>query len=271
MNRSQLRQEIFEKKSMLCVGLDPELSKIPPHLLELKDPVYEFCKGIIDATSDLCVAYKPNLAFFEALGLPGWKSLEKTVAYISEKHLVIADAKRGDIGNTSRMYAKAMFEKLGADAITIAPYMGKDSVEPFLGFENKWAVVLGLTSNPGSVDFQQQRLAGGELLYEKVLRDCASWGSAEEMMFVIGATKGELFGQIRKILPDHFFLVPGIGAQGGDLHAVCTQGMNAHGGLLINSSRGIIYASSGHDFEEKAREAAQQLQQEMAQYLEKSN
>jgi orotidine-5'-phosphate decarboxylase len=269
MNKATLVAQIFEKQSMLCVGLDPELTKIPPHLLEEKDPVFEFCKAIIDATNDLCVAYKPNLAFFEALGMSGWKSLQKIVDYIGDQHLVIADAKRGDIGNTSRMYAKAMFEKLGADAITVAPYMGRDSVEPFLGFADKWAVVLGLTSNMGSEDFQQQKLATGEYLYERVLKECATWGNPESLMFVIGATKGEKFAEIRKILPDHFLLVPGIGAQGGSLEAVCKYGINKEGGLLINSSRGIIYASQGEDYAEKARVAALELQQEMWHYLQK--
>lgn len=267
MTRSELVRQIFLKKTMLCVGLDPEMSKLPPHLMNLEDPVFEFCRQIIRATKPHCVAFKPNLAFFEALGPTGFQTFEKVVREIGPDHFVIADAKRGDIGNTSRLYATAFFEKMKADALTIAPYMGRDSVEPFLGFDGKWAVVLGLTSNPGSHDFQMQKLETGEPLFENVLRKTATWGSPENLMFVIGATQAAHFQRIRAILPDHFFLVPGIGAQGGDLESVCRVGMNANGGLLINASRSIIFASDGENFSETAAAEALKMSAQMAQFF----
>ena len=267
MTRSELVRHIFQKKTMLCVGLDPEISKLPPHLLGLEDPVFEFCRQIIRATRPFCVAFKPNLAFFEALGPAGWRTFEKVVREIGPDHFIIADAKRGDIGNTSRLYATAFFEKMGADALTIAPYMGRDSVEPFLGFEGKWAVVLGLTSNPGSQDFQLQKLETGEPLFETVLRKTATWGTAENLMFVVGATQTVHFQRVRAILPDHFFLVPGIGAQGGDLESVCHAGMNAEAGLLINASRSIIFASAGADFAEAAAAEASKMTAQMAPFF----
>lgn len=264
MNRTQLVAEIFRKKTFLCVGLDPDLSKIPAHLHTEPDPVLAFNRQIIDATRDLCIAYKPNLAFYEALGPAGWITFSKTVEYIGRQHLVIADAKRGDIGNTSRMYAEAFFSQLGCDAVTIAPYMGEDSVTPFLGFPDKWAIVLGLTSNKGNKDFQCLTLSAEQLpLWEKVLCTCASWGTPENMMFVIGATHPEAFARVRQLIPDHFLLVPGVGAQGGDLGAICRYGLNRDCGLLVNASRSILYASSGTDFAQKARDEAQRLQQEM--------
>ena len=267
MTREELVDRIRLKRSFLCVGLDPEWEKIPAHLLGLDDPVFEFNKGIIDATKDLCVAYKPNLAFYESLGVKGWTSLEKTLAYIPSEHFTIADAKRGDIGNTSRLYAKAFFETLDFDAITVAPYMGSDSVRPFLGFDGKWVILLSLTSNAGSADFQLQDTAKGEPFYADVLRKAQEWGSPENLMFVIGATHPSKLAEVRQIAPDHFFLVPGVGAQGGDLTAVMQYGMNADCGLLVNSSRGIIYAGSGEDFGEKAREAAQMVQKDMAKFI----
>lgn len=268
MNRTRLVAEIFRKKTFLCVGLDPERSKIPPHLLDQPDPVLAFNREIIDATRDLCVAYKPNLAFYEALGPAGWNTFAQTVEYIGDQHLVIADAKRGDIGNTSRMYAEAFFHQLGCDAVTIAPYMGEDSVTPFLGYPDKWAVVLGLTSNKGSADFQQKTLFPDQSpLWETVLSACASWGTAENMMFVVGATHPEAFAKVRQIIPDHFLLVPGVGAQGGDLDAICRFGLNRECGLLVNAARSILYASAGTDFAQKAREEAQRLQQAMENAL----
>jgi len=269
MTRSELFTQIQKKQSYLCVGLDSDITKIPKHLLEYDDPVFEFNKQIIDATKDLCVAYKPNLAFYEALGVKGWQSLEKTIHYIPKEHYIIADAKRGDIGNTSNLYAKAFFETLNVDAVTVAPYMGEDSVKPFLGFPGKWVILLALTSNPGSKDFQFLLQENGKPLYEHVMRRAMEWGSAEEMMFVVGATHPEKFQEIRAIAPDHFFLVPGVGAQGGELHAISKYGMNDHCGLLINSSRGIIFAGDGKDFAEKARAAALEVQQEMSGLLNK--
>ncbi|MBK6995336.1 MAG: orotidine-5'-phosphate decarboxylase [Lewinellaceae bacterium] len=272
MNRSTLVSEIFRKKSFLCVGLDTELAKIPPHLLDSEDPVFEFNRQIIDATRDLCVAYKPNIAFYEALGPKGWQSLARTIEYIGKQHFIIADAKRGDIGNTSRMYAEAFFNQLGCDAVTVAPYMGEDSVGPFLGFEGKWAILLALTSNPGSHDFQRDWLEDSrETLWEKVLHRSQNWGSPENLMFVIGATHPEAFIRVREIAPDHFLLVPGVGAQGGDLAAICEHGMNKDCGLLINASRSILYASSGQDFAQKASEEAKRLQQVMESLLETLN
>ena len=263
MTRSELVTQIFQKQSFLCVGLDTDPAKIPAHLLELEDPVFEFNKAIIDATKEYCVAYKPNLAFYESLGVSGWQSLEKTINYIPKTHFTIADAKRGDIGNTSRMYAKAMFENMDFDSITVAPYMGIDSIQPFLEFEQKWVILLALTSNKGSQDFQMSIQDGEMPLYEKVLRKSQEWGSPENMMYVVGATHPDYFKLIRKAAPDHFLLVPGIGAQGGDLEGVCKNGMNKDVGLLINSSRGIIYASKGKDFAAAAGEKAKALADQM--------
>jgi len=265
MTTTELIDQIKIKKSFLCVGLDVDLNKIPPHLLALEDPIFEFNKAIIDATHDLTVAYKPNTAFFEAYGIKGWISLQKTINYINENHpeiFTIADAKRGDIGNTSSMYAKAFFEDLNFDSVTVAPYMGKDSVEPFLAFENKHTIMLALTSNEGAFDFQTLNV-GGKELYKQVLETSKTWKNSENLMYVVGATKAEYFTEIRKIVPDSFLLVPGVGAQGGSLSEVCKYGMNANVGLLINSSRAIIYASKGTDFAEKAREEALKMQQEM--------
>ena len=275
MTTQQLCEQIQIKKSFLCVGLDVDLNKIPQHLLELEDPIFEFNKAIIDATYDLTVAYKPNTAFFEAYGIKGWQSLQKTIDYINEKYpeiFTIADAKRGDIGNTSSMYAKAFFEDLNFDSVTVAPYMGKDSVEPFLAFENKHTIMLALTSNEGAFDFQTLIVNGtrGEAegsedkeLYKQVLETSKTWKNSENLMYVVGATKAEYFTEIRKIVPDSFLLVPGVGAQGGSLSEVCKYGMNDHVGLLINSSRAIIYASNGTDYAEVARAEALKMQQEM--------
>ena len=269
MTTQQLIDQIKIKKSFLCVGLDVDLNKIPSHLLELEDPIFEFNKAIIDATHDLAVSYKPNTAFYEAYGIKGWISLQKTINYINENYptlFTIADAKRGDIGNTSSMYAKAFFEDLNFDSVTVAPYMGKDSVEPFLAFENKHTILLALTSNEGAFDFQTLNVEGKEL-YQQVLETSKTWKNSENLMYVVGATKAEYFTEIRKIVPDSFLLVPGVGAQGGSLSEVCKYGMNSNVGLLINSSRAIIYASNGVDFAEKAREEAQKMQLEMAAIL----
>jgi orotidine-5'-phosphate decarboxylase len=270
MTRQQLIKQIRDKKTFLCVGLDPDAEKLPKDLLEDEDnPIYEFNKQIIDATADYCVAFKPNTAFYEAYGLNGLNSLDKTIHYIKTNypdHLVIADAKRGDIGNTSAMYARAFFKRFKADAITVAPYMGRDSIKPFLDFENKWTIVLGLTSNEGASDFQQL-LVDGQPLYKHVIKACASWGTPENMMFVVGATKAEQLGEIRQLVPDHFLLVPGVGAQGGDLKAVCEQGLNKDIGLLINSSRAILYASSGADFAQRAGDEAAKVAAEMSIYF----
>jgi orotidine-5'-phosphate decarboxylase len=260
-----LIQQIHKKKSFLCIGLDVDLTKIPKHLLEHEDPIFEFNKAIIDATHDLCVSYKPNTAFYEAYGIKGWQSLQKTIDYLNLKFpeiFTIADAKRGDIGNTSTMYAKAFFEDLNFDSVTVAPYMGKDSVEPFLAFENKHTILLALTSNEGAFDFQTSKTDKKEL-YKHVLETSKTWKNSENLMYVVGATKAEYFAEIRKIVPDNFLLVPGIGAQGGNLREVCKFGMNKNVGLLINSSRGIIYASNGENFAEKARAEALKIQQEM--------
>ena len=274
MTTLQLIDQIKTKKSFLCIGLDVDLNKIPPHLLQLEDPIFEFNKAIIDATHDLAVSYKPNTAFYEAHGIKGWMSLQKTIQYINENYpeiFTIADAKRGDIGNTSSMYAKAFFEDLNFDSITVAPYMGKDSVEPFLAFENKHTIMLALTSNEGAFDFQTLSTtsegAVGQELYKQVLETSKSWKNAQNLMYVVGATKAEYFTEIRKIVPDSFLLVPGVGAQGGSLSEVCKFGMNGTIGLLINSSRGIIYASNGIDFAEKAREEALKMQQEMEEII----
>ena len=265
MTTQQLTQQIHLKKSFLCIGLDVDLTKIPLHLLELEDPIFEFNKAIIDATHDLCVSFKPNTAFYEAYGIKGWQSLEKTIRYINEKYpeiFTIADAKRGDIGNTSSMYAKAFLEDLNFDSVTVAPYMGKDSVEPFLAFENKHTILLALTSNEGAFDFQTQNI-DGKPLYQHVLETSKTWKNAHNLMYVVGATKAEYFAEIRKIVPDSFLLVPGVGAQGGNLHDVCKYGLNSSIGLLINSSRAIIYASSGENFAEVARVEAMKIQSEM--------
>lgn len=269
MERQELIAQIKEKKSFLCVGLDADITKIPEHLLDLEDPIFEFNKRIIDATKDFCVAYKPNTAFYESMGVAGWRSLEKTLDYIPDSIFTIADAKRGDIGNTSRMYAKTFFEQIPFDSVTIAPYMGKDSVEPFLEYDGKWVIMLALTSNEGGKDFQTSRLANGELVFEKVLRRSLEWKNSERLMYVVGATRAEALTDIRQIVPDHFLLVPGVGAQGGSLQEVAKYGMNKDCGLLVNSSRGIIYASRGKDFAEVAGEKARELQEEMAILLEK--
>jgi len=263
MNRSQLHQEIKRKQSFLCVGLDTDPDKIPTFLHDFDDPIFEFNKRVIDATKDLCVAYKPNIAFYEALGPKGWESLQKTVDYIPDDIFTIADAKRGDIGNTSDRYAKAFFEYMNFDAITVAPYMGVDSVAPFLAYEDKWVILLGLTSNKGSADFQRISGADGKPLYQVVLERAQLWGSPDNLMFVIGATHPSDFAPIREIASDHFLLVPGIGAQGGDLQGVAQFGMNDHCGLLVNSSRGIIYAGEGQSFDDGVRAAAQSLQSSM--------
>ncbi len=266
MNSNQLFKRIQAKQSFLCIGLDPDLDRFPAHFPREPQSILLFNRAIIEATKDLCVAYKPNLAFYEALGSEGWAIFEATLEMIPDDHLIIADAKRGDIGNTSRKYADAFFNQLNCDALTIAPYMGSDSVLPFLEYENKWVVLLGLTSNKGSQDFQSQLLEGGQPLFEKVLETAKEWGSPDQLMFVIGATHPESFARIREIVPDHFFLVPGVGAQGGSLQAVCEYGMNEKCGLLINSSRGILYASNGEDFADAARAAAKELQEQMCRY-----
>ncbi|MBK9400758.1 MAG: orotidine-5'-phosphate decarboxylase [Bacteroidetes bacterium] len=270
MNRQELFQQIVRKRSYLCIGLDTDITKIPKHLLELEDPVFEFNKAIIEATQDLCVAYKPNLAFYESLGSGGWKSLEKTMEIIPGDIFTIADAKRGDIGNTSALYARAFFQQMPFDAVTVAPYMGEDSVKPFIGFENKWVILLALTSNPGAMDFQMNKQEGGGQLYEAVMQKAQGWGSPDQLMFVCGATRAEEFKHLREIAPESFFLVPGVGAQGGDLSAISRSGMNAQCGLLVNSSRQIIYASTGPDFASAARTEALKVQQEMKNLLEET-
>ena len=260
------------KKSFLCVGLDTDTKKIPQHLLNEEDPIFAFNKAIIDATAPYCVSYKPNLAFYEAFGIKGMMAFEKTINYLKENypnHFIIADAKRGDIGNTSAMYARTFFEEYNIDALTVAPYMGEDSVPPFLGYQDKWVVLLALTSNKGSHDFQLTADTEGERLFEKVLRRSQEWGNDENMMYVVGATQGAMFADIRKLAPNHFLLVPGVGAQGGSLQEVCKYGMIKDCGLLVNSSRGIIYASNQEDFAEVAAQKAKELQQEMAAELEK--
>lgn len=270
MTRKDLFLQIQQKRSYLCVGLDTDLKRIPKHLLSSDDPVFEFNKQIIDATKDLCVAYKPNLAFYEAMGPAGWQSLARTLEYIPAGHFTIADAKRGDIGNTSGLYARAFFETLNFDAVTVAPYMGEDSVKPFLEFPGKWVILLALTSNQGSADFQLSTQDNGQPLYEKVMRRAMEWGSPEQLMFVVGATHPEKFAEIREIAPEHFLLVPGVGAQGGDLENLSRYGLNDLAGLLVNSSRGIIYAGSGPDFATQARQAAQEVRAEMAAILQNS-
>ena len=272
MNREELVKQIFTKKSFLCVGLDTDLKKIPQHLLKEEDPIFAFNKQIIDATAKYCVAYKPNLAFYESMGVKGLFSFEKTINYLKgvcPNHFIIADAKRGDIGNTSAMYARTFFEEYNLDSLTVAPYMGEDSVTPFLEYPGKWVILLALTSNKGSHDFQLTADSNGERLFEKVLRTSLKWGNAENMMYVVGATQGKMFEDIRKIVPDHFLLVPGVGAQGGSLQEVCKYGINKDCGLLVNSSRGIIYASQGTDFADVAAQKAQELQKQMEEELNK--
>ena len=275
MQKIDLIQQIKAKKSFLCIGLDTDLSKIPAHLLQQEDPIFAFNKAIIDATADLCVAYKPNLAFYESMGAAGWESLRKTMDYIPAHCFTIADAKRGDIGNTSAMYAKTFFEPAAAgfnfDSVTVAPYMGSDSVTPFLAYANKWVILLALTSNEGAKDFQFDSFENGEKVFERVLLKSSNWGSDENMMYVVGATRGEAFAAIRKLVPDHFLLVPGVGAQGGSLAEVCKYGLNKECGLLVNSSRAIIYASNTIDFASKAREEALAMQQEMELILQENN
>jgi orotidine-5'-phosphate decarboxylase len=273
MKFSELTVEIVKKQSFLCVGLDSNINKIPEFLMKFDDPVFVFNKQIIDATHDLAIAYKPNIAFYESRGAAGWKSLEATVSYLNKNYpdiLLIADAKRGDIGNTSKEYAKAFFSKMDFDAITVAPYMGRDSVEPFLEFKDRWVIVLGLTSNVGASDFQFNWISeNSAYLYEKVIAETAKWGNRENTMFVVGATKAEHLKRVRKLVPDYFLLVPGVGAQGGSLDEVVENGMNKNCGLIVNSSRGIIFAGSGQNFAEKAREKALELQQQMSGLLKK--
>ncbi|MDQ3393109.1 MAG: orotidine-5'-phosphate decarboxylase [Bacteroidota bacterium] len=271
MKKAELISQIKSKSSFLSVGLDSDIKKIPKHLLGYDDPVYEFNKQIIDATAEYCVSYKINTAFYESRGLQGWQSMEKTLAYIPKTHFTIADAKRGDIGNTSEMYAKAFFDPaasgLGFHSITVAPYMGADSVKPFLNFPDKWVILLALTSNPGSNDFQQEQIEGFKL-FEVVLKKSMQWGSDENMMYVVGATQGDMFSKIREIVPDHFLLVPGVGAQGGDLELVCKNGLNRSIGLLVAVSRAIIFASDKEDYAEQANVSAKATQKYMKRYLE---
>ena len=267
MKRQELVEQIRIKKSFLCVGLDTDISKIPAHLLDTEDPIFEFNKSIIDATKDFCVAYKPNIAFYECHGPKGWESLKKTLDYIPKNIFTIADAKRGDIGNTSTYYAKTYFEYLNCDSVTVAPYMGEDSVTPFLEFKNKWVILLALTSNKGALDFQFTIDEKGEELYKKVLQKSTEWSDENNMMYVVGATRAEGIGEVRKIVPNNFFLVPGVGAQGGSLEDVAHYGWNKDCGLLVNSSRGILYASNGKDFAEKAGIEAKKLQEEMAKII----
>ena len=272
MNRTELVKQIFDKKSFLCVGLDTDIKKIPEFLLKEDDPVFAFNKAIIDSTAPYCVAYKPNLAFYEALGVKGIAAFEKTIKYLKEyypSHFIIADAKRGDIGNTSAMYARTFFEEYDLDALTVAPYMGEDSVTPFLGYKGKWVILLALTSNKGSHDFQLTENVDGELLFEKVIRKSQQWGNDENMMYVVGATQGKMFEDIRRVAPNHFLLVPGVGAQGGSLQEVCKYGMTKDCGLLVNSSRGIIFADNSENFATVAAAKAQELQQQMAAELSK--
>lgn len=267
MNRKELIEQIRKKGSFLCVGLDTDIKKIPQQLLACEDPVFEFNKAIIDATADYCVAYKPNVAFYESLGVAGWNSLEKTVGYIREHYpdqFIIADAKRGDIGNTSSLYARAFFESMDVDALTVAPYMGEDSVKPFLAYNGKWVILLALTSNPGSRDFQFMAQPDGERLFELVLEKAQRWGNEDNLMFVVGATQGEMFADVRRMAPRSFLLVPGVGAQGGSLEDVAKWGMTSECGLLVNSSRGIIYASNGEDFAEAAAAEARKLRDHMS-------
>lgn len=267
MNKKELISLIKQRKNFLCVGLDTDIEKIPAHLHSFDDPVFEFNRRIIDATKEHCVAYKLNTAFYEALGSSGWKTMAKTFAYIGNSHFTIADAKRGDIGNTCDMYARAFFKEMNVDSITLAPYMGRDSVDPFLKYEGKWSIVLGLTSNQSASDFQLLNQDGSPL-YQQVLKAASKWGNDENMMFVVGATKAEMLAEVRKIIPQHFLLVPGVGAQGGSLEEVVKYGKNTDVGLLVNSSRAIIYASNGDDFAEKAREEAKKMAIEMAIFID---
>jgi orotidine-5'-phosphate decarboxylase len=269
MNSNQLFANIRKKKSFLCVGLDSDINKIPAFLMDEKDPVFEFNKRIIDSTAPYTVAYKPNVAFYESRGAEGWNSLIKTAGYIKENHpdiFVIADAKRGDIGNTSKLYARAFFEDNSFDAVTVAPYMGEDSVSPFLSYEDRWVILLALTSNAGADDFQYHT-DNGERLFEKVLRKSTTWGNKDQLMFVVGATRAEMLADIRKIVPDHFLLIPGVGAQGGSLEEVVKYGFNSRCGLLVNSSRGIIFADNSTNFDKVASEKASELAEQMAAYL----
>ncbi|MDC0338751.1 orotidine-5'-phosphate decarboxylase [Flavobacteriales bacterium] len=267
MTKQELFNQIIKKESFLCVGLDTDLEKIPEHLLELEDPIFEFNKQIIDATKDYCVAYKPNLAFYESQGVKGWESLQKTMEYIPSDIFTIADAKRGDIGNTSRMYAKTFFEYFNFDSVTVAPYMGNDSVSPFLEFRNKWVILLAATSNLGGLDFQYKKIEGGKRVFEEVLEKSLEWGNEQNLMYVVGATRAEMLSDVRAIVPDAFLLVPGVGAQGGSLEEVVKYGMNDTCGLLVNSSRGIIYAGAGIDFGLVAGKKSQELQSQMAVQL----
>ena len=270
MTKQELIEQIKTKRNFLCVGLDTDIKKIPAHLLDSDDPIFSFNKAIIDSTAPYCIAYKPNLAFYESNGVKGWISFEKTIQYLNENypdHFIIADAKRGDIGNTSSMYARTFFEEMNLDSLTVAPYMGEDSVTPFLQYPGKWVILLALTSNKGSHDFQLTEDNSGERLFEKVLKRSQQWGNDENMMYVVGATQGKLFADIRKIVPNHFLLVPGVGAQGGSLEEVCEYGMNADCGLIVNSSRAIIYADSTERFAEVAGEKAREVQEEMSSIL----
>jgi orotidine-5'-phosphate decarboxylase len=272
MTTTELFNQIKKKKSFLCIGLDTDIKKIPPHLLKEEDPIFAFNKTIIEATSEYCIAYKPNLAFYESAGVKGLMAFDKTIKYLKENYpeqFIIADAKRGDIGNTSAMYARSFFEEYNVDAVTVAPYMGEDSVTPFLSYEGKWVILLALTSNKGSHDFQLTEDKNGERLFEKVLRQSQQWGNQNNMMYVVGATQGEMFKDIRKVAPEHFLLVPGIGAQGGSLSEVCKYGMNSKCGLIVNSSRGIIYATNDEHFAHVAAEKAKEIQLEMAEELKK--
>ena len=274
MTRKELIENIRRKQSFLCVGLDTDIKKIPQHLLTEEDPIFAFNKAIVDATAPYCIAYKPNLAFYEAMGVKGWIAFEKTVKYIRENYpdqFIIADAKRGDIGNTSKLYARTFFEEIDLDAVTVAPYMGEDSVTPFLGYEGKWVILLALTSNKGSQDFQRTEDKDGQPLFEKVLRKSQEWADEKQMMYVVGATQGQAFEEIRRIVPHHFLLVPGIGAQGGSLKEVCRYGMTEDCGLIVNSSRAIIYADTSERFAEVAAEKAREVQQEMARELKVEN
>ena len=270
MTANELFARIQEKQSFLCVGLDTDLKKIPQHLLTAEDPAFEFNKAIIDATAPYTVAYKPNAAFYEAMGIDGWKTLSKTVDYIRKNYpeiFIIADAKRGDIGNTSKMYAQAFFEKMDVDGVTLAPYMGKDTVAPFLEYDNRWAVILALTSNGSAADFELSKLEDGRFVFEQVLEKAASWGNEDNTMFVVGATQAAMLSDVRRIVPNHFLLVPGVGAQGGSLEEVARYGMNSRCGLLVNSSRAIIYADQSENFAQVAGQCAQQMQQDMARLL----